>query len=42
MIGKAILGILHRALKIDEGEILFQGKDILTLKSTELRKTIGA
>jgi peptide/nickel transport system ATP-binding protein len=42
MIGKAILGILPRALKIDEGEILFQGKDLLTLKSNELRKTIGA
>ena len=42
MIGKAILGILPRALKIDEGEISFQGKDLLTLKSNELRKTIGA
>ena len=42
MIGKAILGILPRALKIDEGEIFFQGKDLLTLKSDELRKTIGA
>jgi len=42
MIGKAILGILPRALKIDEGEIFFQGKDLLTLKSNELRKTIGA
>tara|TARA_B100000768_G_scaffold125848_1_gene116526 strand:+ start:513 stop:1388 length:876 start_codon:yes stop_codon:yes gene_type:complete len=41
MIGKAILGILPRALKIDEGEIFFQGKDLLTLKSNELRKTIG-
>ena len=29
MIGKAILGILPRALKIDEGEILFQGKNLL-------------
>ena len=42
MIGKAILGILPRALKIDEGEIFFQGKDLLTLKSNELRKTVGA
>ena len=42
MIGKAILGILPRALKIDEGEIFFQEKDLLTLKSNELRKTIGA
>ena len=42
MIGKAILGILPRALKIGEGEIFFQGKDLLTLKSNELRKTIGA
>ena len=42
MIGKAILGILPRALKIDEGEISFQGKDLLTLKSNELRKTVGA
>ena len=42
MIGKAILGILPRALKIDKGEIFFQGKDLLTLKSNELRKTIGA
>ena len=42
MIGKAILGILPRALKIDEGEIFFQGKDLLTLKSNELRKTFGA
>ena len=42
MIGKAILGILPSALKIDEGEISFQGKDLLTLKSNELRKTIGA
>ena len=42
MIGKAILGILPRAFKIDEGEIFFQGKDLLTLKSNELRKTIGA
>ena len=42
MIGKAILGILPRALKIGEGEIFFQGKDLLTLKSNELRKIIGA
>ena len=33
MIGKAILGILPRALKIDAGEIIFQGKNLLNLKS---------
>ena len=42
MIGKAILGILPRALKIDEGEILFQGKNLLNLNPRELRKEIGA
>ena len=42
MIGKTILGILPRALKIDEGEIFFQGKNLLNLKSNKLRKIIGA
>ena len=42
MIGKAILGILPRALKIDAGEIIFQGKNLLNLKSNEFRKIIGA
>ena len=41
MIGKAILGILPRALKIDEGEILFQGRNLLNLNPRELRKEIG-
>jgi peptide/nickel transport system ATP-binding protein len=40
-IGKAILGILPRAVRVTAGEILFQGRDLLTTPATELRRLIG-
>ena len=42
MIGKAILGILPRALEVAEGEILLEGEDLLALPPAERRRRIGA
>lgn len=42
MIGKAILGILPRALEIIEGDILLDGEDLLSLAPAERRRRIGA
>ncbi len=42
MIGKAILGILPRALEVAEGEILLDGEDLLALPPAERRRRIGA
>jgi peptide/nickel transport system ATP-binding protein len=42
MIGKAVLGILPRAVEIAAGEIRLDGTDLLTLPSAERRRRIGA
>lgn len=42
MIGKAVLGILPRALQITGGEIWMDGTDLLSLPASERRKRIGA
>jgi peptide/nickel transport system ATP-binding protein len=42
MIGKAILGILPKAVAITGGEILLDGTDLLRLPPTERRRRIGA
>ena len=42
MIGKAVLGILPRAVEITGGEILLDGVDLLTLPPRERRRRIGA
>ena len=42
MIGKAILGILPRAVEVVAGQILLDGTDLLTLPPTERRRRIGA
>jgi peptide/nickel transport system ATP-binding protein len=42
MIGKAILGILPRAVEITGGEILLDGTDLLALPPAERRRRIGA
>ena len=42
MIGKAILGILPRAVEITGGEILLDGTDLLRLPLAERRTSIGA
>jgi peptide/nickel transport system ATP-binding protein len=42
MIGKAILGILPRAVEISSGRILLEGEDLLTLPPAERRRRIGA
>ncbi len=41
MIGKAVLGILPRAVRVTSGEILFEGRDLLTMPKVELRRLIG-
>jgi peptide/nickel transport system ATP-binding protein len=41
MIGKAILGILPRAIEIAEGEILLDGQDLLKLPPGERRRLVG-
>ncbi len=41
MIGKAVLGILPRAVEVTEGEILMDGVDLLRLTPAERRATIG-
>ena len=42
MIGKAILGILPKAVEVTAGEILLDGVDLLTLPLKERRRRIGA
>ncbi|MGA0543165.1 ABC transporter ATP-binding protein [Neotabrizicola sp. VNH66] len=41
MIGKAVLGILPRAVEVTEGEILLDGVDLLRLTPAERRTKIG-
>jgi peptide/nickel transport system ATP-binding protein len=40
-IGKAVLGILPQGVRVTGGEILFQGRDLLTTPRAELRRLIG-
>jgi peptide/nickel transport system ATP-binding protein len=40
-VGKAVLGILPRSLRITSGSIRFQGRDLLNLRGAERRKLIG-
>ena len=40
-IGKAILGILPSGVQLTGGEILFEGRDLLTMPSVQLRRLIG-
>ena len=42
MIGKAVLGILPKAVEITAGQILLDGVDLLTLPLKERRRRIGA
>ena len=42
MIGKAVLGILPRAVEVLSGEILLEGTDLLRLPPAERRRRIGA
>jgi peptide/nickel transport system ATP-binding protein len=42
MIGKAVLGILPRAVEVLSGEILLDGTDLLRLPPAERRRCIGA
>ncbi len=40
-IGKAILGILPRTVRVTAGKILFEGQDLLTMAAAPLRRLIG-
>ena len=40
-LGKAVLGILPQGVRVTGGEILFQGRDLLTTPRAELRRLIG-
>jgi peptide/nickel transport system ATP-binding protein len=40
-IGKAILGILPRTVRVTSGEILFEGRNLLITPDAELRRLIG-
>ena len=42
MIGKAILGILPKAVEITDGQIILDGTDLLTLPPAERRIKVGA
>lgn len=42
MIGKAVLGILPRALRITSGDIWLDGVNLMTLSAADRRKRIGA
>jgi peptide/nickel transport system ATP-binding protein len=42
MIGKAVLGVLPRAVEIVEGEILLDGEDLLGMPPAQRRRVIGA
>jgi dipeptide transport system ATP-binding protein len=41
MIGKAILGILPRAVHVSAGKIFFEGRDLLTMPDGLLRRLVG-
>ena len=40
-IGKAVLGMLPRAVRVTAGEILFEGRDLLTMPAAEKRRVIA-
>ena len=40
-IGKAILGILPRAVRVTGGKIRFDGQDLLTMPEASLRRLVG-
>jgi len=40
-IGKAVLGILPRAIRVTSGEIVFQGRDLMGMRERDLRRLIG-
>ncbi|HLJ53381.1 MAG TPA: ABC transporter ATP-binding protein [Rhizomicrobium sp.] len=40
-IGKAILGILPRAVRVTSGEVLFQGEDLLKMPAERRRRLVG-
>ena len=40
-IGKAILGILPRAVRVTGGKIRFEGQDLLTMPEASLRRLVG-
>jgi peptide/nickel transport system ATP-binding protein len=40
-IGKAILGILPRAIRVTAGKIRFEGQDLLAMRDALLRKLVG-
>ena len=42
MIGKAVLGVLPKAVEIIEGEILLDGQDLQKVKPAERRRLVGA
>ncbi|MRX51785.1 ATP-binding cassette domain-containing protein [Paracoccus sp. S-4012] len=42
MIGRAVLGVLPRAVEIVEGEILLDGRDLLAMPPVARRRLIGA
>ncbi|UUP15894.1 ABC transporter ATP-binding protein [Nitratireductor thuwali] len=42
MIGKAVLGVLPRAVEVIEGEILLDGEDLLAMPPARRRQVIGA
>ncbi len=42
MIGKAVLGVLPKAVEIIEGEILLDGQDLQKVSAAERRRLIGA
>lgn len=42
MIGKAVLGVLPKAVEVIEGEILLDGQDLQTVSPAERRRLIGA
>ena len=40
-LGKAVLGILPQGVRVTGGQILFQGRDLLSLPRAQLRRVIG-
>jgi len=42
MIGKAVLGVLPKAVEIVGGEILLEGRDLLAISPAERRRLVGA
>ena len=41
MIGKAILGVLPRPVRVTAGQIRFEGQDLLTMPGPSLRRLVG-